>query len=107
LQGYVYSVFNLVYESNIASCRLWDSLGFDRIGRVPGCGQLKGHEKLVDAIQYGRHLVSEEELQEIVKEQGLKRLKAVMLTDDAQEPSVDATVSGVSASTEVSTGALL
>jgi len=31
-QGYIYSVFNLVYVSNVASCRLWDSLGFDRIG---------------------------------------------------------------------------
>jgi hypothetical protein len=111
-QGYIYSVFNLVYVSNIASCRLWDSLGFDRIGtsppnpsftrrplcplaasplrrfnhlpftrhrpagkcskvefklnpptgRVPGCGLLKGHDDLVDAIQYGRHLVPKEEV---------------------------------------------
>jgi len=34
-QGYIYSVFNLVYVSNVASCRLWDSLGFDRIGTSP------------------------------------------------------------------------
>jgi GNAT superfamily N-acetyltransferase len=36
--GYTYSVFNLVYETNVASCRIWDALGFKRIGRVKGCG---------------------------------------------------------------------
>ncbi|EKG17035.1 hypothetical protein MPH_05724 [Macrophomina phaseolina MS6] len=58
LLGYKYSVFNLVYETNVASCRIWDALGFKRIGRVPGCGNLatqpEGH--FVDAIIYGRHL---------------------------------------------------
>ncbi|KAJ5947306.1 Acyl-CoA N-acyltransferase [Penicillium verhagenii] len=52
--GYTYAVFNLVYESNVASCRLWDSLGFKRIGRIPGGGRLKG--EYVDAIIYGRGL---------------------------------------------------
>ncbi|KAJ5973766.1 Acyl-CoA N-acyltransferase [Penicillium waksmanii] len=55
--GYTYAVFNLVYESNVASCRLWDSLGFKRIGRVPGGGQLKSQPgEYVDAIIYGRTL---------------------------------------------------
>ncbi|GME26411.1 putative histone acetyltransferase spt10 protein [Neofusicoccum parvum] len=58
LLGYTYSVFNLVYETNVVSCRIWDTLGFKRIGRVPGCGNLatqpEGH--FVDAIIYGRHL---------------------------------------------------
>ncbi|KAJ5575195.1 hypothetical protein N7450_009094 [Penicillium hetheringtonii] len=55
--GYTYAVFNLVYESNVASCRLWDSLGFKRIGRVPGGGQLKSQPgEYVDAIIYGRGL---------------------------------------------------
>ena len=47
----------MVYESNVASCRLWDSLGFKRIGRVPGGGRLKSHPgEFVDAIIYGRGL---------------------------------------------------
>lgn len=55
--GYKYSVFNLVYETNVASCRIWDALGFKRIGRVPGCGNLKSYpDRLVDAIIYGREL---------------------------------------------------
>ncbi|EQL02433.1 hypothetical protein G6O67_000984 [Ophiocordyceps sinensis] len=55
--GYVYSVFNLVYETNVASCRIWDRLGFQQIGRVKGCGRLKSHPGvLVDAIVYGREL---------------------------------------------------
>lgn len=50
-------MFNLVYETNVASCRIWDALGFKRIGRVPGGGRLlsnPGH--FVDAIIYGRDL---------------------------------------------------
>lgn len=52
LLGYRYSVFNLVYASNIASVSIWDSLGFQRIGRVPNAGHMKGLG-YVDAIQFG------------------------------------------------------
>ncbi|KAG6037734.1 hypothetical protein E4U41_004845, partial [Claviceps citrina] len=55
--GYTYSVFNLVYETNVASCRIWDALGFKRIGRIKGCGNLRSHpDRLIDAIIYGRDL---------------------------------------------------
>lgn len=97
----MYSVFNLVYESNTASCRLWDSLGFDRIGRVPGCGQLKGHDKLVDAIQYGRHLVPEEEAADKVAAKDMKQ------DQSTSELQADQTTSGVSGKTEVNSGVLL
>lgn len=50
-------MFNLVYETNVASCRIWDALGFKRIGRVKGCGALRSHPNdLIDAIIYGRDL---------------------------------------------------
>lgn len=56
--GYTYSVFNLVYVTNTASCKIWESLGFERIGRVKGAGNLKSHPgRLIDAIIYGRNLV--------------------------------------------------
>ncbi|KJZ71830.1 hypothetical protein HIM_08758 [Hirsutella minnesotensis 3608] len=59
--GYAYSVFNLVYETNEASCRIWDALGFCRIGRVPRCGRLRSFPgREVDAIVYGRALAVEE-----------------------------------------------
>lgn len=55
--GYTYSVFNLVYETNVASCKIWDALGFKRIGRVKGCGNLKSYpDRFIDAIIYGRDL---------------------------------------------------
>ncbi|PHH69299.1 hypothetical protein CDD80_6842 [Ophiocordyceps camponoti-rufipedis] len=58
--GYRYSVFNLVYETNVASCRIWDALGFKRIGRVKACGDLRSYpDRLVDAIIYGRDLLDE------------------------------------------------
>lgn len=55
--GYTYSVFNLVYETNVASCKIWDALGFKRIGRVKGAGNLKSYPgEFIDAIIYGRDL---------------------------------------------------
>ncbi|KAI9822376.1 MAG: hypothetical protein M1827_000095 [Pycnora praestabilis] len=60
--GYTYSIFNLVYETNVASCRIWDALGFKRVGRVKGCGNLRSYpSQLIDAIIYGRDLGPEGE----------------------------------------------
>ncbi|QPG72968.1 hypothetical protein FOA43_000272 [Brettanomyces nanus] len=50
--GYKYSVFNLVYATNVASLKIWDDLGFQRIGRIPNAGQMKG-QGYVDAIMFG------------------------------------------------------
>lgn len=44
----------------MASCRIWDALGFKRIGRVKDCGNLRSYpDQLVDAIIYGRDLGTE------------------------------------------------
>lgn len=60
--GFTYSIFNLVYENNVASCRIWDALGFKRIGKVPRAGKLcSSPGQYVDAIIYGRDLNSEGE----------------------------------------------
>ena len=73
--GYTYSVFNLVYETNVASCRLWDALGFKRIGRVKGCGNLKSYpDRLIDAIIYGRDMVPGE-TEELVSEERFDKIK--------------------------------
>ncbi|KAF9580695.1 hypothetical protein BGW38_002561 [Lunasporangiospora selenospora] len=60
--GFKASMFNLVFESNTASIRLWRRLGFKEIGRVPKAGRLRGQgavgengekgEGYVDAIQF-------------------------------------------------------
>jgi L-amino acid N-acyltransferase YncA len=55
--GYTYSVFNLVFETNLASLKIWDSLGFERIGRVKGAGKLRGHANKIDAIIFGKDLI--------------------------------------------------
>lgn len=55
--GYTYSVFNLVFDTNEASKRIWDNLGFQRIGIIKGAGRLKGYDKPVDAIMYGTELI--------------------------------------------------
>ncbi|KAF4948768.1 hypothetical protein FGADI_9423 [Fusarium gaditjirri] len=73
--GYTYSVFNLVYETNVASCRIWDALGFKRIGRVKGCGNLRSYpNQLIDAIIYGRDL-SPRESEELVSEERFDKIK--------------------------------
>jgi ribosomal protein S18 acetylase RimI-like enzyme len=50
--GYTASFFNLVFVSNVASVELWKSLGFVATGRVPHAARLKGHDELVDALQF-------------------------------------------------------
>lgn len=55
--GYTYSVFNLVFVTNIASIKIWDKLGFDRIGVIPTVAWLKGYNEKVDAIIFGKQLI--------------------------------------------------
>ncbi|PVZ98796.1 hypothetical protein BB558_003279 [Smittium angustum] len=50
--GYKASLFNLVFESNTSSVRLWRSLGFIETGRIPKAGRLRNSDKLVDAINF-------------------------------------------------------
>ncbi|KAI9376603.1 hypothetical protein BJX61DRAFT_255080 [Aspergillus egyptiacus] len=57
LLGYKYSVFNLVFENNVASVKIWEKLGFSVIGRVPGAARLANSEKLVDALIIGKDLL--------------------------------------------------
>jgi GNAT superfamily N-acetyltransferase len=75
--GYTYSVFNLVYETNVASCKIWDALGFKRIGRVKGCGNLKSYPgRLIDAIIYGRDLgPGAGDNEELVSEERFDKIK--------------------------------
>lgn len=75
--GYTYSVFNLVYETNVASCKIWDGLGFKRIGRVKGAGDLKSYPgRLVDAIIFGRDLGSPAGgSEELVSEERFDKIK--------------------------------
>eukprot|EP00047_Mylnosiga_fluctuans_P016985 m.57921 g.57921 ORF g.57921 m.57921 type:complete len:202 (-) comp6860_c0_seq3:191-796(-) len=42
LLGYEAAMFNLVFVSNIASVRLWKTLGFTELARLPRAGNLKG-----------------------------------------------------------------
>jgi RimJ/RimL family protein N-acetyltransferase len=48
-----------VFVTNVASVRIWDRLGFDRIGYLKGVGRLKGYAKPIDAIMFGKELVDE------------------------------------------------
>ncbi|KAI5806337.1 hypothetical protein EDC01DRAFT_609629 [Geopyxis carbonaria] len=60
--GFIYSVFNLVFETNAASVKIWDGLGFKRIGLVKGAGRLRSFpNQYVDAIIYGRDLKYDED----------------------------------------------
>ncbi|MEH2360341.1 GNAT family N-acetyltransferase [Nostoc sp.] len=47
--GYEAVMFNLVFETNIPSITLWQSLGFKIIGRIPGAAKL-ANEQVVDAL---------------------------------------------------------
>lgn len=58
--GYTYSVFNLVFDTNTASRKIWDSLAFEVVGKIPGAAILKGFDEPVDALIYGRKLSRDE-----------------------------------------------
>ncbi|KAK2610256.1 hypothetical protein N8I77_003704 [Diaporthe amygdali] len=84
--GYTYSVFNLVYETNVASCKIWDALGFKRIGRVKGCGNLKSYPgRLIDAIIYGRDLSVDENSEELLLDDDKLMLKDKEVISDPQK----------------------
>jgi len=73
-------VFNLVYDTNVASLRIWDALGFKRIGKVKGAGNLRSNpDRLVDAIIYGRDLHVEPE--EYLQEERFDKIRAYLKTN--------------------------
>ncbi|KAK9461991.1 uncharacterized protein V1516DRAFT_673464 [Lipomyces oligophaga] len=51
--GFKSSIFNLVFETNIASWKTWDSLGFERVGVVKNAVYIKGIDGPVNAIIFG------------------------------------------------------
>lgn len=58
--GYKASVFNLVFENNIASVKIWRKLGFQEVGRIPKAGRLNNSpDKLVDAIIFYKDFTSD------------------------------------------------
>uniref|UniRef100_A0A0G4I973 N-acetyltransferase domain-containing protein n=1 Tax=Chromera velia CCMP2878 TaxID=1169474 RepID=A0A0G4I973_9ALVE len=60
LLGYRAAFFNLVFAQNTASMRLWEKLGFKKIGLIPRAGRLKGLG-FVDAWQYHMEFEGEKE----------------------------------------------
>lgn len=89
--GYSYSVFNLVFETNVAARRIWETMNFRKVGRIKGAGILKGHEQAVDALIYGKDLVDVSE--ESVGEMRFDKIKFYLQTgryppqSDRQEKS--------------------
>ncbi|NJL62071.1 MAG: GNAT family N-acetyltransferase [Methylacidiphilales bacterium] len=53
--GYKAVMFNLVFKTNIASLRLWESLGFQVIGQIPSAVEVN-HDNFVDAMIMYRSL---------------------------------------------------
>ncbi|KAK1084765.1 Protein spt10 [Friedmanniomyces endolithicus] len=65
--------------TNVASLRIWDGLGFKRIGRVKGCGNLKSFpDQYVDAIIFGRDLGGEGD--EYVSEERFDKIRFYLKT---------------------------
>lgn len=51
-KGYEAVMFNLVFETNIASFKLWQSLGFTTIGRIPKAAHLANNQTIEALIMY-------------------------------------------------------
>jgi ribosomal protein S18 acetylase RimI-like enzyme len=50
--GYEAVMFNLVFETNIPSITLWQSLGFEIIGRIPGAAKLENGQVVEALMMY-------------------------------------------------------
>lgn len=48
-RGYRAVMYNLIFETNVPSLKLWESLGFQEIGRIPGAAHFPDG-RYVDAI---------------------------------------------------------
>lgn len=55
-RGYRAVMFNLIFATNVASLKLWDSLGFQKIGQIPAAALLPDGQ-YVDAVMLYKHLV--------------------------------------------------
>ena len=55
-RGYRAVMFNLIFETNQPSYRLWRSLGFQELGRIPAAVRV-GEDRYIDAILMHRTLV--------------------------------------------------
>ena len=65
----------------MASLRIWEALGFKRIGRIKGCGHLRSHpDGPVDAIMYGRDLGPEGE--DFVPEERFDKIRYYLKTGE-------------------------
>lgn len=54
-RGYRAVMYNLVFETNVPSLKLWESLGFETIGRIPGAVHLSS-DRYIDAVMLYRSL---------------------------------------------------
>jgi GNAT superfamily N-acetyltransferase len=59
--GFQAVMFNLVFETNIPSIRLWQSLGFQTIGRIPAAVELDDGLYIDALIMYRRLEIGSEE----------------------------------------------
>lgn len=55
-RGYRAVMYNLVFETNLPSLRLWQSLGFEEIGRIPA-GVKIADDQYADALMLYKRLV--------------------------------------------------
>ncbi|MEM9926207.1 MAG: N-acetyltransferase [Cyanobacteria bacterium P01_D01_bin.50] len=58
--GYKAVMFNLVFETNIPSIRLWESLGFQKIGCIPAAVELDNNQTRNALIMYRQLSLPEE-----------------------------------------------
>jgi L-amino acid N-acyltransferase YncA len=57
-RGYRAVMYNLVFETNVASLQLWASMGFQELGRVPAAALLPDG-RYVDAVMLYRSLLED------------------------------------------------
>lgn len=57
--GYKYIIFNMVLETNVAARKLYESLNFERVGKIKDVAYMGNEKDSVDGIIYGRTINDE------------------------------------------------
>ena len=86
------SLFNLVFEYNVASINLWEKLGFTRVGTLPGVVRLDNGKGFKDAYQYYSKVstLDDRKLADLINNDGHQHLATSVfkLVSDSEFPNL-------------------
>ncbi|CAN3354644.1 hypothetical protein DICA0_C10352 [Diutina catenulata] len=54
--GFTFSMFDMVFETNVAARRIWDQFGFKQLGKIRGAAVVRNHDQPVAGLILGKDI---------------------------------------------------